>query len=51
MVDGQDVKERRALYDAVNSHRPGEMVNLKILRNNQVQQIAVSAIQVEDYLR
>lgn len=50
-VDGQDVKERRALYDAVNSHRPGEMVNLKILRNNQVQQIAVPAIQVEDYLR
>ncbi|MBF6568153.1 MAG: serine protease [Candidatus Binataceae bacterium] len=51
MVDGRDITERRALYDAVNSHRPGEIVNLKILRNNQVQQIAVPAIQVEDYLR
>jgi S1-C subfamily serine protease len=50
-VDGADIRERRALYDAVNSHRPGEVVNLKILRNNQVQQFAVPAIRVEDYLR
>ncbi len=50
-VDGHDISERRALYDAVNSHRPGEVVNLKILRNNQVQQFAVPAIRVEDYLR
>lgn len=50
-VDGNDICERRALYDAVNSHRPGEVVNLKILRNNQVQQFVVPAIRVEDYLR
>ena len=50
-VDGNDIRERRALYDAVNSHRPGEVVNLKILRNNQVQQFVVPAIRVEDYLR
>lgn len=50
-VDGADIRERRALYDAVNSHRPGEVVNLKILRDNQVQQFAVPAIRVEDYLR
>ena len=50
-VDGNDIRERRALYDAVNSHRPGEVVNLQILRNNQVQQFAVPAISVEDYLR
>lgn len=50
-VDGADIRERRALYDAVNSHRPGEVVNLKILRDNQVQQFAIPAISVEDYLR
>lgn len=49
-VDGHDIKERRALYDAVNSHRPGEQVNLRILRNNQIQHFQVPAINVEDYL-
>jgi S1-C subfamily serine protease len=50
-VDGNDVRERRALYDAVNNHPPGDVVNLRILRNNQVQQFAIPAIRVEDYLR
>jgi len=50
-VDGNEVRERRALYDAVNNHRPGDVVNLRILRNNQVQQFAIPAIRVEDYLR
>jgi len=50
-VDGRDISERRVLYDAVNSHRPGEQVNLKVLRNNQVQHFQVPAISVEDYLR
>jgi S1-C subfamily serine protease len=50
-VDGRDINERRVLYDAVNSHRPGEQVNLKVLRNNQVRLFQVPAISVEEYLR
>ncbi|MGD0073892.1 MAG: S1C family serine protease [Candidatus Binataceae bacterium] len=48
-VDGHDVTERRAFYDAVWSHRPGERVRFKILRNNQVQTIEVPGIRIEDY--
>jgi len=48
-VDGRDISERRAFYDAVWSHPPGERVNFKILRNNQVQTIEVPGIRIEDY--
>ena len=48
-VDGHDVTERRAFYDAVWSHRPGERINFKILRNNQVRTIEVPGIRIEDY--
>jgi len=48
-VDGRDVTERRAFYDALWSHPPGERVNFKILRNNQVQTIEVPGIPIEDY--
>ncbi|MGH7905661.1 MAG: S1C family serine protease [Candidatus Binataceae bacterium] len=50
-ADGGDIRERRALYAAINSHRAGECVNLKVLRNNQVQRFQIQAINVEDYLR
>jgi S1-C subfamily serine protease len=49
-ADEQEVHDRRTLYDTVNSHRPGETVELRILRNNQVRSIPVTAIRVEDYL-
>jgi serine protease Do len=49
-ADGQEIHERRALYDATNRHRPGEHVSLTIMRNNQVQDFRVPAIVVEDYL-
>lgn len=49
-ADGCEIHERRALYDAINRHRPGESVNLRILRNNQVQHLEVPAIIVDDYL-
>jgi len=48
-IDGHDISERRAFYDALWSHRPGERVNFKILRNNQVQTIEVPGIPIEDY--
>jgi S1-C subfamily serine protease len=49
-ADEREIRDRRTLYEAVNRHRPGETVTLKILRNNQVRSIPVTAIRVEDYL-
>ena len=49
-ADGHEIHERRALYDAINSHRPGERVQLRILRKNQVYNLEIAAIAVDDYL-
>lgn len=49
-ADGQEIHERRMLYDAINRHRPGEHVSLRIMRNNRVQDLQVPAIMVDDYL-
>jgi S1-C subfamily serine protease len=49
-ADGREIHERKALYEAVNSHQPGERVQLRILRNNQVHNLEVPAIIVDDYL-
>jgi S1-C subfamily serine protease len=48
-ADGHEIHERRALYDAINSHRPGESVQLRILRKNQVYNLAIAAIVVDEY--
>jgi serine protease Do len=49
-ADGHEIRERRALYDAINSHRPGERVQLRILRKNQVYNLEIAAITVDEYL-
>jgi serine protease Do len=49
-ADGHEIRERRALYQAINSHRPGERVQLRILRRNQVYNLEIPAIIVDDYL-
>jgi serine protease Do len=49
-ADGQEIHERRALYEAINSHRPGEPVQLRILRKNQVYHLEVAAVVVDEYL-
>ncbi len=49
-ADGLDIHERKALYDAINRHRPGESVRLRIMRNNQVQNLEIAAIIVDDFL-
>lgn len=48
-VDGHDIAERRALYDALRNHRPGDSVALKVLRNNRILQVEVPAVRAEDY--
>ncbi|HLW70630.1 MAG TPA: S1C family serine protease [Candidatus Binataceae bacterium] len=49
-ADGSEIRERKALYEAINRHRPGESVVLKIMRDNQVRDFAIAAIVVDDYL-
>jgi serine protease Do len=49
-ADGREIHERRALYDAINSHRPGENVQLRILRKDQVYNVEIAAITVDEYL-
>ncbi|HJU28145.1 MAG TPA: S1C family serine protease [Candidatus Binataceae bacterium] len=49
-ADGREIHERKMLYEIINSHRPGERVQLRILRNNQVHNIDIPAIIVDDYL-
>jgi S1-C subfamily serine protease len=48
-IDGNDVNDRRVLYEALGGHRPGENINLKVLRNNRIYQIEIPAIRAEDY--
>ena len=49
-ADGLDIHERKALYEAINRHRPGESVQLRIMRNNQVKNLEIAAIIVDDFL-
>jgi serine protease Do len=49
-ADGREIHERKALYQAVNSHQPGERVQLRILRNNEVHNLEIPEIVVDDYL-
>ena len=49
-ADEREIHDRRTLYDTINSHHAGEIVKLKILRDNRVRQIPVTAVRVEDYL-
>ncbi len=48
-VNGAEISERRAMYQALGNKRPGEMINLKVLRDNRIRQIDVTAIRPEDY--
>jgi len=48
-IDDTDVNDRRVLYEALRKHRPGESINLKILRNNRIYQLDIPAIRAEDY--
>jgi len=48
-IDGREVSERRALYEAVRGHRPGEGIALKVLRTNRAFDLEAVAGRAEDY--
>lgn len=48
-VDGNDINERRGLYESLRNHGPGDMVKFKVLRNNRVLNLEIPAVRAEDY--
>ncbi len=48
-VGGRDISERREFYHALWSHRPGQRVSFKIMRNSQVRTIEIPGIGIEEY--
>jgi serine protease Do len=48
-VDGRDINERRALYEVLLNHRPGDTINFTLLRNSEVHSLAIPTIGAEEY--
>jgi serine protease Do len=48
-ADGHDINERRMLYDVLRSHRPGDNIAVKVLRDNRVFNLEIPAVRAEDY--
>jgi S1-C subfamily serine protease len=48
-IDGHDISDRRLLYDELRNRHPGDEINLKVLRNNSIYQVAIPSIGAEDY--
>jgi S1-C subfamily serine protease len=48
-IDGNDLNDRRIMYEALCNRSPGENVSLKVLRNNRVFQIDIPSVRAEDY--
>ena len=48
-IDGSDVNDRKVLYSAVAKHLPGENIELKVLRDNQIRRIEIPSVCAEDY--
>lgn len=48
-IDGQDVADRRTLYQQLWTHRAGEAVDLKIFRDNEIRTIHVPTVDAEEF--
>ena len=48
-VDGREINERRALYELLRSHKPGDNVEFRVLRDNRVQSVRIASTRPEDY--
>lgn len=42
-IDGERIRERKALYRRLWTHRPGELVNFEVFRDSNIRQVAVEA--------
>ena len=50
-VNGKRIADRHALYVYLWTHRPGELINFRIFRDNQVTQIAVPSGNAEEFFK
>jgi len=48
-IDGQEVSDRRRLYDQLWSHRAGETISFRVFRNNSVRTIQIVSGNVEEF--
>jgi len=48
-IDGQEVSDRRQMYELLWSRRAGEAIAFRIFRNNAVRTIAVVSGNVEEF--
>jgi serine protease Do len=48
-VDGHDINERRALYQALHDHGLADIVRIKVLRNNRIFNLEIPVVRAEDY--
>ena len=48
-IDGRGVADRRTLYEQLWTHRAGDAVHLQIFRDNEVQTVRISTVDVEEY--
>jgi S1-C subfamily serine protease len=48
-IDGRGVADRRALYEQLWTHRAGDAVHLQIFRDNEVQTVRISTVDVEEF--
>ena len=48
-VDGQAIANRRELYTWLWTHRPGDVLEFRVFRNNEVRRLAVSSRDAEEF--
>jgi S1-C subfamily serine protease len=48
-IDDQRVTGRHELYTYLWTHRPGELINFRVFRNNEVKQVAVPSGNAEEF--
>lgn len=48
-IDDQRINGRHELYSLLSAHRPGELIQFRIFRNNEVTQVAVPSGNAEEF--
>ncbi len=48
-IDGQTIATRRELYTALWTHRPGEVLEFRVFRNNEVKRLPVPSRDAEEF--
>ena len=49
VIDGQRVTERRALYQCLWQHQPGDLITFQVFRNRAVEELSILAADAESF--